>query len=255
MAAITQRTNFQKINPYLPSSKALNVLRVVGLMTSGYFGFEYAKGRAFSALAIGQSALGALLANGSLYWIKNYLTYHRIELAKRADLNGHLAFNGKEYGRAIPLLMDALIAWKQLGSENLDYIAASENKLGICFRQTNNYQLAIQHYTEALKIGREQSDDESTARVLHNLGVAYICAGKPKEALPFLNEALEKRKKIYLQGDHAEIAMTHEELGYAHKGAGNAQDAKTQFGLAQEMYTRLRDRQAAAQFQRELDTL
>lgn len=257
MAAIAQpRTAFQKINPYLPSSRALNILGVVGLVTAGYFAVQYAKGRAFSAAAISQSTLGVALIAGSLYCTSSYLKKSRTDLAEQAKELGFSTFKTKDFAGAIPPLTDSLIAWKQLGDKNVKEIAILENLLGICFRGIDNFQKAIEHYSAGLKIAsQDPSLEEHEATILHNLGIAHICAKEANKAIPHLEKALAKKIKLHGQKDLPQIAAIHAELGHAHKQIGDRDKAKLQFIAAQGMYQRLGNNESAAKFAEELRLL
>lgn len=263
MAAVAQRTTFQKVNPYLPSSKTMKILGVVGVITAGCFGVEYVKGRAFSSVAIGQSAFGVALTAGISYRLNKYLKKSRQDLALLTSRKGEKAFQKKEYAKAIPLLQDAVIAWEKLGSKDLTKLAELKNNLAICFKETDQFQQAVHYFTAAfeavkgeLKIHKTRALKFQAATFLCNLGVAHICAEEGQKAIPCLEEALKLRKSAYGRLlNHPEIAGVLRELGYAHQQVGNKEKAMENLKAARAIYLKINNNEIASRIEADLQGL
>ncbi len=80
------------------------------------------------------------------------------------------------------------------------------SELGIDYRHLGRFTDAVAAYDSALKIGRQQGNPESIARVEFNLATIRMATGEPDEALTLLNDALGRAEQI---GEVRGVAFIH----------------------------------------------
>jgi len=80
------------------------------------------------------------------------------------------------------------------------------SELGIDYRHLGRFTEAVAAYDSALKIGRQQGNPESIARVEFNLATIRMATGEPDEALTLLNDALGRAEQI---GEVRGVAFIH----------------------------------------------
>jgi tetratricopeptide (TPR) repeat protein len=107
------------------------------------------------------------------------------------------------------------------------------NCSGIINRLFEKYNLALEKYTESLRIDRAiyGSDEHSSiATTLHNIGLVYNAQGQYNLALEKYTESLRIYRAIYGSDEHSSIATTFGCIGLVYYAQG-------QYNLALEKYT------------------
>ena len=114
---------------------------------------------------------------------------------------------------------------KQLG--NLLSVAASLNGIGNQYKELKNYDKALEYYQQALKINqdnRKSNEDENRlVSNLINIGSVFQLKGDNRNAIRYLNEALEIKQK---SGTPVEMAVMHNYLASLYLAQGNLNDAE-----------------------------
>ncbi|MFC2130104.1 tetratricopeptide repeat protein [Bacteroidota bacterium] len=90
-------------------------------------------------------------------------------------------------------------------------IAKSHNNIGVVYYKTRDYDSALVYYKKALEIRKRLGNYEDIAKTLNNTGGLYIVIGKYDEALKYTNELLEINQILSNKKD---IANTHDYLGF-----------------------------------------
>ncbi|WP_143822904.1 tetratricopeptide repeat protein [Mucilaginibacter sp. MD40] len=80
------------------------------------------------------------------------------------------------------------------------------NTIGLTYRNTNNYQLALNYFHEALKLAGQLHDTIWIALAKGNIGSVYVLQKRYKEALPLVREDYVQSVK-YNEGANCAIAM------------------------------------------------
>jgi DNA-binding NtrC family response regulator len=80
-------------------------------------------------------------------------------------------------------------------------VIAAQNNLGHLYRMERNYETAREFYDEALRASRGAGRPRKVALALEFLAETYTEEGRPAEALPLLEEALEIATPLASHGD------------------------------------------------------
>ncbi|MEP0872382.1 tetratricopeptide repeat protein [Trichocoleus desertorum AS-A10] len=147
--------------------------------------------------------------------------------AQRAAMLGYVFYEQGYYGRAEPLLTEALsIYCKVLGNEHPNTVI-SLNNLAALYDAQGRYEAAELLYSEALSIRRKVLGNEhpDTATSLNNLATLYSAQGRYEAAEPLLNESLSIRRKV-LGNEHPDTALTLNNLALLYKAQGRYEAAE-----------------------------
>jgi len=97
-----------------------------------------------------------------------------------------------------------------LNSNNMEAKAESLYYLGNLYRKINNYRLALDCHTQALKIRKTNAEPIALSASYNNIGEIYKILSKFDKALLNFNSALEIRRK---EGNEKDIAYTLNNIG------------------------------------------
>lgn len=92
------------------------------------------------------------------------------------------------------------------------------NNIGVVYWKLNNYDKALEIYTESLKIMKELENREGIVRSLNNIGLIYLTLKNYEKALEILLETLKITKEI---GDTNNIAYCLNNIGNNYWYLGN----------------------------------
>ncbi|HWG25246.1 AfsR/SARP family transcriptional regulator [Actinospica sp.] len=134
------------------------------------------------------------------------------------------------YDQSIEHAQATLAIARELG--NPRSIAASYSGLGVIATETGDHDVALGHYTQALDIYIEVGDevDESAMRV--NIGSQLVKLGRFGEGLESLTRG---REMIERTGHKRGLTQALTQLGCAHAGLGNHDQALAFFNLSVEL--------------------
>jgi tetratricopeptide (TPR) repeat protein len=177
---------------------------------------------------------------------------------------GALAQYQGDYGRAVALLGESLVVFRQAG--DTQGMAWALNDLGLVAYAQRDYERAAALFEESLALKRHLGDRRDIAASLNNVGFTAATRGDYERATPLLGESLALAREVgdtyciitssislglvrYLQGDAAQAAALHKEslllarqMGYlplaagALEGHAEADAAQGQFALAARLF-------------------
>ena len=135
-----------------------------------------------------------------------------------------------EYGKAEPLIQQALRIRRKAYGELHPAVAESIADLGVNAGDREDYKQAEVYLRQALQMQRKLQSDAAhplLAEALNNLAWALIGLGRPAEAEPLFQEALDMKRKLY-RDSHYELASGLNNLAYTREMLGDftgAEDA------------------------------
>lgn len=120
------------------------------------------------------------------------------ELTRHLHLQARpLAVQGK-YDQAIEIFRLALTISKKIESKG--GIAVSLNNIGTVFHSRGNYDEALRHYLEGLRVSEELgSETNHAALLMTNIGHVYRYQGKHEEAFSYYQRSLAISEKLNLK--------------------------------------------------------
>lgn len=95
---------------------------------------------------------------------------------------------------AISYFDQALRVWRDLRADQLS--AATVSNLGLCYTELGNFDKALEYRQEALRLVKPSP---WWAEVLGETGRLYLVKNQPREAVPYLQRALEAAKRFNTQ--------------------------------------------------------
>ena len=131
-----------------------------------------------------------------------------------------------QYAQATEWLTEALASTAAYPDLPQTQLADLHSDLGSCCQEERQYDKALTHKLEALKI-RQQCLDPAhpdVATSMNNIGVTYRAQGKYVEALDFQQKALELRKQS-LGEAHPDVAISMNSIGLTYLAQGKYADA------------------------------
>jgi CHAT domain-containing protein/tetratricopeptide (TPR) repeat protein len=109
------------------------------------------------------------------------------------------------------------------------------NNIGLVFYRQDQREVAVGYFRRALAFSQELKDSDGIAAAFHNLGVAEVALGRPREGLEALRQALALRQG----GDPYPWAHTLRELGTAYDSLGELKEAGSYFQESLELGKRV----------------
>ncbi|HSS51631.1 MAG TPA: tetratricopeptide repeat protein, partial [Thermoanaerobaculia bacterium] len=109
------------------------------------------------------------------------------------------------------------------------------NNVGLVLYRQDQREVAVGFFRRALALSQELKDSDGIAAAFHNLGVAEVALGRPREGLEALRQALELRQG----GNPYSWAHTLRELGTAYDRLGDFSAAGRYFHESLEMGKRV----------------
>ncbi len=99
-------------------------------------------------------------------------------------------------------------------------LALHHHRTGVAYYHLNNYETAIQHYKEALKIRRAHLEENhiDIYRSLFAIGTAYEFFGNYEESVPYLKNALIIIEKL---DDKKRLGSLYQRLSESHRKIGD----------------------------------
>ncbi|WP_062297547.1 tetratricopeptide repeat protein [Nostoc piscinale] len=155
------------------------------------------------------------------------------ETARRLNNISYTLHEKGEYGKAEPLLQQALqIRMKVLGAEHPD-TANSLNSLAVLYKSQGRYDEAEPLFKQALQIKMKVLGDKhpDTANSLNNLAFLYYSQGRYDEAEPLYNQALQIKMKV-LGAEHPDTALTFNNLALLFTYKGRYDEAEPLYNQA-----------------------
>ncbi|MCT7965458.1 tetratricopeptide repeat protein [Laspinema sp. D1] len=162
------------------------------------------------------------------------------QLALRFNQIGMALYDKGEYGKAEPLLKQALnILRKVLGDEHPDTATSLNNFAGL-YHSQGRYAEAEPLYLQALNIRRKVLGDEhpDTAYSLNDLAGLYHSQGRYAEAEPLCLQALNIRRKV-LGDEHRDTALSLHNLAFLYESQGRYAEAEPLFRQALNIYCKV----------------
>lgn len=160
----------------LVGSQSRDLDFTLGEIYEGFKDFEQALEHYHKALATAQvSATDRMLG----------LIYHRI---------GNIYFQIEEYSRAKEFLEDAVRVHSETNNVQMQKIELIS--LGDILSKLGDSEGALKHQLKALALTRETGDKSTEARTLTRIGTHYQTLGRPRVALEYYKEALDKRSQL-----------------------------------------------------------
>ncbi|NMG18144.1 tetratricopeptide repeat protein [Brasilonema bromeliae] len=153
--------------------------------------------------------------------------------ATRLNNLGFSLYKKGEYGKAEPLLKQALqIFLKALGEEH-PHTALSLNGLARLYESQGRYNEAEPLYNQALQISLKVLGEEhpNTATSFNNLGWLYESQGRYDEAEPLYNQALQIRLKV-LGAEHPHTDISLNSLAGLYESQGRYDEAEPLYNQA-----------------------
>lgn len=147
------------------------------------------------------------------------------------DQAGELNRMAGNYDRAIQLLnrcLDYKVNWKDLKDLSLTH-----NNLGKTYGQKGMYELAINHFLEALKLMEKSGNLLGQSFYLNNLGAMYDLQKNYQMSLDYYKKALDIKTK--LENEYA-IAASLTNLGITYYNLGDLDEALSHHKRAYEIY-------------------
>jgi len=110
-----------------------------------------------------------------------------------------------------------------------DEIATTYNNIGLVFRETGQYQNALDAFDKALSIDREIKSRWAIAYDLRNKGLTLLRMGNAEQSLPLFKEAVSISHEI---GNRVNEAKARLGLGMAFAETGNVNESEKAFDSA-----------------------
>ena len=107
-----------------------------------------------------------------------------------------------------------------------DEVATTYNNIGLVFRETGQYQNAMDAFDKALLIDREIKSRWAIAYDLRNKGLTFLQMGDAKQSLPLFTEAVSESHAI---GNRVNEAKALLGLGMAYAETGNVIESEKAF--------------------------
>jgi len=161
---------------------------------------------------------------------------------------GQVHFIVGDYPSALKYMAKSLAISRQLGPEGLSGVANMLSAIAGVLVEQGEYENALAHLHEGLRIDQETDDHRGTASKLLNLGITYFKAGEGVKALEYLNRSLELGRKIHYR---ATEHMVHEHLAEVYKSIGDHEKALEHM----RMYHELMVEQQRTEVRRKADSL
>jgi len=117
---------------------------------------------------------------------------------------------------------------KSLETVSLKNRAHCLNDIGCAYDYLEQYEQALQYYSQALKIMKNENHQ---AMCLNNIGITYAKNGQYDKAIEYFQESLSKRKKC-LSENHTDIGISHTNLGVIYSSLGQLDNAIEYFHFA-----------------------
>jgi tetratricopeptide (TPR) repeat protein len=135
---------------------------------------------------------------------------------------GQVHFSLGDYPTALRFMAKSLAISRELGQEGLYGVANMLTAIAGVLVEQGEFDKAIAHLEEGIRIDRETDDQRGTAVKLLNIGITNIKAGNINQAIDYLNRSLELGRKIhYRASEH----MVHEHLSEAYRSIGELDKA------------------------------
>jgi tetratricopeptide (TPR) repeat protein len=161
---------------------------------------------------------------------------------------GQVHFSLGDYPTALRFMAKSLAISRELGQEGLYGVANMLTAIAGVLVEQGEFDKAIAHLEEGIRIDRETDDQRGTAVKLLNIGITSIKAGNMNQAFDYLNRSLELGKKIHYK---ATEHMVHEHLAEAYRSIGEHEKALEHMSLYHEL---MLDKQRA-EVRKKADTL
>lgn len=116
--------------------------------------------------------------------------------------------------------------------EQPEQLASAYKIRGLVGYYSNDNEMAIRFYKQALVLFEKQNNIKEASNVLNNIALAYLNKAAYEESVSFHQQALALRKKL---GDTALIIASYTNLGNSFEEAGKASDADASFEKALEL--------------------
>ncbi|QTA82099.1 Tetratricopeptide repeat-containing protein [Desulfonema limicola] len=110
-----------------------------------------------------------------------------------------------------------------------DEIATCLNNIGLVYRETGQYEKAVEKFDSALVIDKKIKSRWAIAYDLRNKAIALLLSGRASEALPLFQAAAKETREI---GNRINEAKSLLGLGQANAVLGNTLEAKTALNKA-----------------------
>lgn len=188
----------------------------------------------------------ALRRLGYIHWQKaDYsmaLEFYNAALEKAALCNadlligkikievGNLHLHMKDHKKAERIYLDALTIMKD--GADLKELARLYNNLGACYLDMQRYNEAVEVLKQCAAVGKKIGDKTIQGWAYFNIAEGFLKLGRPRDALKFLDKAMELLKQ---QCDRPGIASTHLNYGLAYSALGDWDKAKVHFGKTLKM--------------------
>jgi pentatricopeptide repeat protein len=101
-------------------------------------------------------------------------------------------------------------------------IAKSLNSIGINYKLQGNYAKAIDYFTQSLKIQEELGNKQGISKALHNIGVIYDLQGESAKAMDYYTQSLKIEEEL---GNKEGIATSLNNIGGIYKEQGESAKA------------------------------
>jgi tetratricopeptide (TPR) repeat protein/DNA-binding SARP family transcriptional activator len=137
----------------------------------------------------------------------------------RSDLAGAYCGLG-HFQEAVRLVRECAEYFQSLGDRRL--LGGTTLNLGAIARARNDLEGALRHSRTALEAFRQTGDENGKVLALNNIGHALVRMGRPTDALPYLEEALDRATRT--RSAHLHEILLH--LGHARLTLGAAEEAE-----------------------------
>lgn len=118
--------------------------------------------------------------------------------------------------------------------------------LGILHRRMGEYNRAISYLTEAKPLAEKFQDDNALAWIPHHLAWVFLNQGKPLLAEEQSNISLEGYKKMESQSGQGGMADVYEQLGFIHLAKNEIDEAYEKFEMALKIRIAIENRHGVA---------
>ncbi len=127
--------------------------------------------------------------------------------------------------------VEEMLALKDVKFSNRK-LGISQNILCVAYRRNGQYEKALEHGQEAIRIFKLYGDSVQIAGTLDNISLIYRNWGKYEDALEFSFKSLKVFEQMH---DTAEMAVTLFNIGDLYADMKNYQDANHYFSLSRDM--------------------
>jgi DNA-binding SARP family transcriptional activator/tetratricopeptide (TPR) repeat protein len=170
-----------------------------------------------------------------------------------AQVMNNLAFSYRFLGRprdAVALLLTSLDLQREVGARRGEVIALCN--LGESYLELGDFDQAIRRSEQALAVAREIRAERLAGYAQYNLGRVRLEQGSTAEAVGLLSEALEIHRG---SGDKYGEAQDLQQIGLAHRRAGEPSEARGAWTQARSIFEILGDQKQVEELRSHLHEL